>query len=156
MTFYLDDALGVEQVVNGDGSTTAGWVPFNGGTLTIVNSAFHLAGNGVTANPTSSQALPNLVVGKTYQVTITFRGGTAIPILQVWPGSGAAFFTVTPVGVGQGGTFTYTFVPTDAGTSIWVSLAGNSGYAEYSNVSVREVVAGTYRFCDDVVDVSDG
>jgi len=122
--FSYQDALGSEQVVNGDFATDSNWTKLNS---TISGGTGNLNGTGVT-----SMLYQNILTnGKTYKATFTVSDYNGLGESRVIDSSGSAIYTIT-----SNGTFTFTFTHSNDGNFLF--RARNGGIFSVDNVSVKE------------------
>lgn len=126
--------LGPNLVVNGDGSSLAGWTGSNG--YSVVSGAFKA--NGTTAEPILQQNV-GAAQGKTYQVTFTQAGRTEGNCYLVLGGVQPAG-TPSLIGAQQ---YSFLLTPTTtAGTLVFATPSGAFD-GSFDNISVQEVLEWT-------------
>jgi len=138
--FSYQDALGSEEVVNGDGSSTTGWgVAYSNTTLSINNNNLR-----ATANASGAYGLSQVLsldTSKQYLIKATINvdsasGGTANLRLSTSSnlGSGATTLATT--------TGTSTTILTPSSSTMYIGIVdtanNSSNFVEISNISVKE------------------
>lgn len=128
--------LGPELVVNGDGSSAAGWTAINGAALSSVGGRLRVT-NTAALNGDAAQAVP-IVAGRAYRGRVTRSPGNAAF-------SWAQFSTplpTYPINASGNGTVTEdaTFVADGATVTISLLTDNTIGhYSEFDDISLREV-----------------
>ena len=122
-------ALGAELVVNGTFDTdTSGWTTSNS-TLSVVDGKLRVTNVGATSG-IGYQSFPT-TIGKTYKYTVTATAETSSALPRIG----------TAIGGAQYGTGSLIFTATSATAIVSMrnGTAVDGAYADYDNISVREL-----------------
>ena len=132
----------LELVTNGTFDTDASsWTLFGAPTISIVSGAVRVA-YLATANPRITQSVSGLVVGRDYTVTVDLVGTTGTARVDLdHNGVDGAGNVISSTTSATSGSYTFTAVTDNA--TVQLFLLGTTGYADFDNVSIKEVVDAT-------------
>jgi len=128
--FSYQDALGSEEVVNGDFSNgTNNWTPNANATLTIDNNKLKVTISGASGYPSQ---FVTTEIGKTYKVTADAFIGTSSR-LALYNDADGQFRNLY-----ADGSFDFNITATSTSTQLRLYVFDDGSYALWDNVSVKE------------------
>ena len=135
--------LGDELVTNGDGNSIIGWSSGNSANLSSVSGRLRVTNNGAGFG-NASQSFTT-VVGDTYKITVSaFAGSSASQRWRIGTSvGGSSIYDSGSEASDINYSFTFIATATETYVTFYANTSNTTAYAEYDNISVKDIPVGS-------------